>query len=156
MVVADMKTAAQSNDILKAQRLAYDAHEGQTYGDSPFIIHPKDVVLRSYRAAYGPVAIAAAWLHDVVEDTDVTLDDLRERGFDERVVTAVDALTRRDGEQYFDYIRRAMQHPVGHLVKIADNRSNWAELWRYDDDERRLFHANRYNKAWKILTGQQS
>ncbi|MBU0860222.1 MAG: hypothetical protein KJ667_09815 [Alphaproteobacteria bacterium] len=63
-------------------------------------------------------------LHDVVEDSDWTVDDLRAAGFSERIVSAVDALTHSDGEKYFDSIERAAQNPDAVAVKLGDLRDN--------------------------------
>jgi len=60
----------------------------------------------------------AAVLHDVVEDTEVTLDDLQAEGFPERVVEAVDALTRRPGEPYELFILRAASNDIARTVKM--------------------------------------
>ena len=86
----------------------------------------------------------AAVLHDLVEDTDWTLERLRGEGFGEPVVNAVDSLTRRPGEDYFDYVRRAIQNPLAREVKRADLTDNldtsriaaptardWARIERY-------------------------
>lgn len=74
-------------------------------------------------APHGPVAVAAGWLHDIIEDCGVTTDTLRGL-FPDEVVDAVESVTRRDGETYADLIDRACAHPVGVLVKLADNEHN--------------------------------
>jgi (p)ppGpp synthase/HD superfamily hydrolase len=103
--------------------LATRAHAGQVdKAGNPYIDHPRAVA--ALVAEHGDVARMAALLHDVVEDTDVTLDDLRAAGYPETVVTAVDSVTRRDGEDYLDLVRRAAADPVGRLVKLADNAHN--------------------------------
>jgi (p)ppGpp synthase/HD superfamily hydrolase len=66
----------------------------------------------------------AAVLHDVVEDTSVTLEELRRRGFPEAVVAAVDALSRRPGEPYLAFIDRAGSHRIARPVKLADLHDN--------------------------------
>ena len=68
--------------------------------------------------------ILAALLHDVVEDTYVTLDDLRDRGYSDEVVAAVDILTRRSGEPYSIYIERVSTNELARRVKLADLRHN--------------------------------
>jgi (p)ppGpp synthase/HD superfamily hydrolase len=73
---------------------------------------------------HGPVAEIVAVLHDVVEDTSVTLEDIAEQGFGPDVIAGVDALTRRDCEDYFDYIERCSQDYIGCLVKLADLEDN--------------------------------
>lgn len=65
-----------------------------------------------------------AWLHDLVEDTPLSLDDLHELGFSPGIVAAVDSLTRRDGEVYTDYIERVARDPMAVPVKIADLRDH--------------------------------
>lgn len=105
----------------RARDVALVAHAGQVdKAGAPYIGHPERVASRQRSDA----AVCAAWLHDVVEDTVVSLDDLREGGFDRRVVDAVDALTRRAGETYLDFVRRAAANPVARLVKIADVEDN--------------------------------
>jgi (p)ppGpp synthase/HD superfamily hydrolase len=66
----------------------------------------------------------AAVLHDVVEDTPVTLGDLRAEGFPETVVDAVEALTKRQGESYEDFILRAAANEIARTVKLADLLDN--------------------------------
>jgi (p)ppGpp synthase/HD superfamily hydrolase len=65
-------------------------------------------------------------LHDVVEDADYDLDDLRKLGFNERVVAAVDAMSRRDGENYAEFIDRLKENPDAVIVKKADMECNMA------------------------------
>lgn len=109
--------------IEAADRIAEAGHAGQfDKAGKPYIEHARAVaeMLREH----GAEAVMAGLLHDVVEDTDVTLDDLRAGGFSEHVVTAVDAVTRREGETYMDFVRRAAKHELGRLVKLADNAHN--------------------------------
>lgn len=94
----------------------------------------------------------AGVLHDVIEDTDWTAADLRAAGVPEDVVDAVVAVTRRSGETYMALIRRAAGHPMGRLVKLADNRHN------SDEDRLALLPAEqaerlrkRYARAREVL-----
>lgn len=115
-------------EVERARDVATIAHAGQTdRAGAAYIGHPARVAARQRSSQ----ATSAAWLHDVVEDTPVTLEDLRQGGFDRRVVDAVDALTHREGEDYFDYVRRAGDNPVARLVKIADLHDNM-DLSRFD------------------------
>lgn len=66
----------------------------------------------------------AAVLHDVVEDTHWTLDQLRVEGFSDSVIAAIDSLTRREGETYEDFVKRAAADPIGRVVKRADLLDN--------------------------------
>lgn len=101
--------------------LAAQAHRGQTEKSGrPYIEHP----LRVMASVRGAETKMAAILHDVVEDTGVSLDDLRQAGFSGRVVAAVDALTKRPGEEYEAYLQRVMENPTALDVKIADMMDN--------------------------------
>lgn len=66
----------------------------------------------------------AAVLHDVVEDSEWTLDGLKREGFSEAIIDALDALTKRDGEDRILAARRAARNPLARLVKLADNADN--------------------------------
>lgn len=63
-------------------------------------------------------------LHDVVEDSDWTLQDLRDIGFSQRVVNGVDSVTKRPGERYFDFVRRCSNNPDGIDIKLSDLKDN--------------------------------
>lgn len=105
----------------RAIAIAAQAHAGKTdKAGAPYILHPLRVMLGVQDA---PARIAAV-LHDVVEDSTWTLDQLRAEGFAPDVVAAVDALTKRKGESYEDFVRRAGQDPIAHRVKLADIADN--------------------------------
>ncbi|MBL8147771.1 MAG: HD domain-containing protein [Anaerolineae bacterium] len=129
--------------------LAVRAHAGQKdrYGQ-PYILHVIRVVARVFDA---PAQMAAA-LHDVVEDTAVTTDELRLMGYSEAVLAAVDCLTRRNNESYEQFIERIAPNPLAVRVKLADLEDNMdlrrGGLLRTDDLER----VARYQRAWKRLT----
>lgn len=105
-----------------AEMIARHAHRGVTDKvGMPYIEHPQ----RLAEAAGNIWQVeAAAWLHDVVEDTHFTLDDLRSLNVDESVVVAVDHLTKRGGESRADYVARAMSNPIALHVKKLDNADN--------------------------------
>lgn len=106
-----------------AEALAEAAHAGQVdKAGQPYIGHVRAVA--GLLTEHGPHAVMAGLLHDIVEDTDVTLDQLRDLGYPEDVVRAVDAVSRRDDETYMDLIWRATEDPLGRLVKLADNTHN--------------------------------
>lgn len=128
------------DQIAVAEQVASEAHAGQTdKAGRPYLDHPRRVAARVATTTSDPDALAAAWLHDVVEDTPVTLDRLREVGFSESVVEAVDALTRRPGEGD-EYYRRVAANDVARLVKQADLWDNThpdrVRLLDTDDAER--------------------
>jgi (p)ppGpp synthase/HD superfamily hydrolase len=130
--------------------LAAAAHKGQRdRNDEPYIMHPIRVMAQLWDHDERMVAI----LHDVVEDTDVTLVDLRKSGFSDRIVDAVDAISRRKdaGESFSQYIQRVKHNPLATKVKIADLRdnSNLDRLPKVESyDLRRL---DRYNRALQYL-----
>ena len=117
-------TPLTGTDLLAtAFRLAADAHAGQTdKAGQPYLAHPMRVAARV--VAHGDHAVAAALLHDVVEDSDRTIDDLRAAGMPNGVCAAVDALTKRNGDDYEAAIRRAAADPVAVHVKAADMADN--------------------------------
>ena len=117
---------------------------------------------------YGPNAEMAGVLHDIVEDTRdhadparrYDLDRLRTLGVPEIVVEAIDAVTRRPGEPYISgLIYRSAAHPLGRLVKLADNKHNLAasdELARSNPDRARSLREGRYRPARRILLAAEA
>ncbi|MGK9051184.1 HD domain-containing protein [Neorhizobium petrolearium] len=121
-------------DLLqKAIAIATTAHEGQSSKTGgPFIDH----VRRVAENVSGEDEELVAWLHDVVEKgPGWTLDRLRKEGFPEAVVEAVDAMSKRDGENYFDFVRRSIRNPLARPVKRADLTDNLAQMRRMGGDD---------------------
>lgn len=113
--------------VTRARCIARDAHAGATRADgTPYIGHPGRVAAMLAHVGHGPDVLAAAWLHDTVEDSEWTLDALAAEGIPSVVVAAVDAVSKRPGEPYFEAVTRAALDPVGVLVKLADNADNSA------------------------------
>jgi len=105
----------------RAIALAASAHSGQRdKAGKPYIFHP----IRLMLAVESLEEQLAAILHDVVEDTSVTLGDLRAEGFPDSVIVAVEALTKRSGESRIDAAARAAANPIARRVKLADVRDN--------------------------------
>jgi (p)ppGpp synthase/HD superfamily hydrolase len=131
----------------KAKALATKAHEGQTRWDPniPYITHPLAIADQFMNPIYKAVAV----LHDVVEDTDITLEFLKAQ-FPEEVVDAVDAITKRDGETYDKYILRCASNNVAAAVKIKDIKYNTADL---PEDGKKItrIRKERYALALYIL-----
>lgn len=95
--------------------------------DIPYITHPAWIVdqLKDIRGAEGVKLRTIAWLHDVVEDTDMTLDDLRVEGFPDDVVEAVRLLTHMSkAEPYLDHLLQIKSNPLARKVKLLDLRHN--------------------------------
>ena len=135
--------------------LAVEKHRGQRdKNDRPYILHPLRVLHRLDWNAPESARIAAV-LHDVVEDTDVTLDELRERGFPEEAVRAIGLLTKHEGESYAQFIERLLPDPIARMVKRADLEDNMdiRRLERVGDKERE--RLDRYRAAWTRIVGAE-
>jgi (p)ppGpp synthase/HD superfamily hydrolase len=115
-----MSLVARAEVVARLAHLGQPDKQGRPYADAH--LAPIAAALR----VYGPDAEAAGWLHDVIEDTSVTAADLLVLGFPAEVVDAVVAVSRVPGETYVDLIYRAADHPLGVLVKLADNAENLA------------------------------
>ena len=129
--------------------LAVKAHQGQLdkYG-RPYILHPLRVMFRLETELEQIVGV----LHDVIEDSDLTFDDLRQMGYSEAVLTALDGVTRREEETYDEFVTRSQAQPVSRRVKLADLEDNM-DLRRLpvemtEEDFERL---KRYRRAWERL-----
>lgn len=153
----EYKTVEPGGLLVEAARLvATAAHAGQVdKGGAPYIEHPAFVADRVRELGGDEAAVAAGWLHDVVEDTGFMLDALASV-FPESVMGAVDALTRRDGEPYFDYVERARGNEVACLVKISDLEHNLDESRLGDgaDVEAVASRMERYREALhRLISG---
>lgn len=105
----------------KAMQIACKAHDGQTDKSGfPYIHHPLHIA----ESMKDEKTVAAALLHDVLEDTDVTIDELRKNGIPDDVIEALQALTHSDTEEYLEYIERVRKNPIARRVKIADLQHN--------------------------------
>lgn len=135
--------------IEDAISIAAQAHKGQKdKAGAPYLLHPLRMMLRMKSEA----AMMAAVLHDVVEDSGWTLEQLREEGFPGEVLEAVDCLTHRDGESYQEFVGRVQTNPIARQVKIADLEDNM-NIQRIDRlGERDLARLEKYHKAWCVLT----
>lgn len=108
--------------VATAALIATLAHSGQVdKAGQPYVDHPRRVAARVFE--HGPLAEAVAWLHDVVEDTPVTLEAV-EQAFGPQVAAAVDAITHRPGEPRTAYYARVRSNPVALVVKDADIDDN--------------------------------
>ena len=142
--------------IEKALQIAARAHEGQKDKDGlPYILHP----LRVMNAVEDEPAQIVAVLHDVIEDTSVTAEDLRREGFDEAVLAAVECVTHRKDESYADYVVRCKGNEIARRVKLADLEDNSRPsraLLRPERIEPDMARLRKYVLAYKFLTDQIS
>ncbi|MGP1386865.1 MAG: HD domain-containing protein [Thainema sp.] len=135
------------SSLERAIAIAAEAHAGQVdKAGHPYILHPLRVMLH----VDGDDAQMAAVLHDVVEDTSVTLDQLAREGFPQVVVEAVDALTKRPGETKLMAAERAAKNAIARVVKLADNADNM-DLSRIPNPTERDFARLEEYKAVRRL-----
>ena len=135
-------------ELEKAIALAAFLHVGQEdLAGNPYIMHPMRVMAKV--KTYDAMVVAA--LHDLIEDTDITLDDLKELGFREEIIEAVDAVSKRDGEEYMDYVARAAANPIGLEVKLSDLKDNLDKTRKLPDDERSKKKIRKYKKAMAYI-----
>ena len=136
----------------RAILIAAQAHLGQRdKGGAPYILHPLRMMMRMESEA----AMMAAVLHDVVEDSDWTLEQLRGEGFSEEVLQAVDCLTNRDGETYDEFITRVRASAVARKVKIADLEDDMNVKRIGEMTPKDLARIEKYHRAWRILTEER-
>lgn len=134
--------------MIRAVGLSSEKHYGQTdKGGEPYMGHVARVAEHCETDTQRMVGL----LHDLLEHTDVTKQQLLDEGFPEPVVEAVDAISRREGEDYEQYVRRLGPNALARRVKIAELIDNM-DLLRLkmlnDDDCRRLM---KYHQAWRYL-----
>lgn len=107
--------------LTKAILIAAKAHDGQTdKGGNPYILHPIRLASKAKTTEESIVAV----LHDVVEDSAVTLFDLKNAGFSLNIIEALDCLTRRADETYEVFIKRIKFNPLATKVKLLDLEDN--------------------------------
>ncbi len=132
----------------KAILLIFDRHAGQLDKSGiPYVTHPLHVA----ESMTDEDSTCAALLHDIVEDTGMTFEELRSMGFSERVVNALRYLTHEDGVDYYDYVRHIAENPLALQVKLADLRHN-ADLTRLTTvTEKDLRRAEKYRRCIAYL-----
>ena len=139
-----------AEELELAIALAVRAHHGQRYPSpqaEPYILHPLRVMLR----VSGVRARAVAVLHDVLEDTAVTAEELREANLSSEVVDAVTALTRRSGQTYEQYIEQVAGNAIARPVKLADLADNLANNKRLTRRPDIVARIERYERAIRWL-----
>ena len=134
----------------RAIGIAVEAHKGQLdKGGNPYILHPLRVMMSVDLELEKIVAV----LHDVVEDSNWTFEALLAEGFSTEVIEALKSVTKNsDNEDYYSFIQRAIQNPIGRKVKIADLRDNLDVTRISDITDKDVKRINKYKKALKILT----
>lgn len=134
----------------KAVMIAQEAHKGQLdKGGNPYIEHPLYVASQVDTMELKIVAV----LHDTLEDSDMTANDLKKEGFPERIVDAIVMLTHEDGDEeaYLDYIRRVATNTMAAAVKKADLMHNMDMSRIQKPTEKDLKRRAKYEKAFGLL-----
>jgi len=130
----------------KALALAVKAHAGQRdKSGEPYILHPLRMMLRCRNFEEKLVSL----LHDVLEDTNYTVKELRKEGFPEEVLVAINHLTRKNDESYDEFIERAASNPLARSVKIKDLEDNMNLLRYAEVDEKTAEKLSKYHRAWQ-------
>ncbi len=134
--------------INKALLLAYDAHKNQVdKAGLPYIYHPFYLATQMETED----SIITAILHDVVEDSPYTFEDIDHHGFSSSIMAALQLLTHDDSEDYIEYIHRVKENELARIVKLADleHNSDVSRLNHVDDKTKERLH--RYAESIKIL-----
>lgn len=137
----------------RAYTIMKKAHQGQfDKAGVPYIYHPIFVAEGMTTEDTTVVGL----LHDVVEDTDYTIDDLRQYGFTETQLEALDCITHRDNESYREYLYRVRDNEIAKTVKFRDLEHNM-DLSRIKNPTKEDYDRieNKYKKALKILKGER-
>ena len=135
----------------KAMKLCFEAHKDQVdKSGMPYVFHPFHVA----EQMKDEVTTIVALLHDVVEDTKYTLDDIAARGFGQDVVDALALMTHDKNVPYLEYVAKLKNNPVARAVKLADLAHN-SDPTRLDViDEKAKERFDKYKKAIAILEAE--
>lgn len=131
-----------------ALKLCFEAHKEQVdKSGMPYVFHPFHLAEQMQTEETTVVAL----LHDLIEDTDYTIEDLTSMGFGKNITDAIALLTHADSVEYMDYVREIKNNPIAKAVKLADLKHN-SDLSRLDVvDEKALNRREKYLNAIKLL-----
>lgn len=141
-----------SDMLVRALKFAAKHHGGQLDKQgNPYMFHVLDVVHR----VSGEAQQVVAALHDVVEDTYVTFNEI-EHEFGEEVMKAVLAITRLENETYRQYLRRVKNNEIAYWVKLADMMSNYGRIDGLPDGKDKEYLEQKYRKAFAYLMSDEA
>lgn len=131
-----------------ALKLCFDAHKEQLDKSGiPYVFHPFHLAEQMKTEETTIVAL----LHDLVEDTPYTMEDLKAMGFGKAITDAIALMTHEAGVDYMEYVRSIKNNPIAKAVKLADLAHN-SDLTRLDIvDEKALLRREKYRKAIALL-----
>jgi (p)ppGpp synthase/HD superfamily hydrolase len=138
------------SNLQRAIEIAVEAHKGQLQKNGlPYVLHPLKMMLLMPSSTAKIVAV----LHDVVEDSDWTFEQLKAEGFSQEILDALDCLTHRKYEPYADYINKIATNKLAIEVKLADLKDN-IDITRISNQlsERDWERLQKYHKAWQQLS----
>lgn len=138
--------------ILIAKAISIAAKEFENKldkGGEPYILHCL-YVMNSVKNMSEDVRIAAVF-HDIIEDTDVTFEQLKKLGFSDKSLFLIALLTHEKGVTYDDYIRQISNHPEALLIKMADLEHNSSVLRLKGIQQKDLDRISKYHRAYKFL-----
>ena len=137
----------------KALLISFDAHKNQLdKSGMPYVYHPFHLA----EQMDDEYSTCVALLHDVVEDTDITLDNLKEQGFPPEITDAIALMTHDDAVDYLDYVRAMKDNAIARKVKLADLAHN-SDLSRLDKvDDKALERVKKYRQAMLILESRKT
>ena len=132
----------------KALSLCFDAHKGQVDKSGlPYVFHPFHLAMEMT----DELSTVVALLHDVIEDSDYTLQDLENMGFPPAVLEAISLMTHQEGVPYMEYVANIKTNPLARVVKMADLRHN-SNIARVDNPtEKDYARVEKYRQAMALL-----
>tara|TARA_B100001564_G_C20618151_1_gene660955 strand:+ start:1105 stop:1530 length:426 start_codon:yes stop_codon:yes gene_type:complete len=137
-----------SQYLRKAIRISSEAHHGQSsVNGEPYILHPLRLLIKSKTNEERIIAV----LHDVIEKSNIRLTDLKSRGFNQNIISAIDSLSRRRSESYIDYIGRLMQNRISVKIKLLDLADNIKMHSENNKDGIYDVKINQYQDALKLI-----
>ena len=133
----------------KALKISFNAHKSQLDKSGiPYVYHPFHLA----EQMDDEYSTCVALLHDVVEDTNITIADLKSEFFPSEVINAIELMTNNDSVSYLEYVKTIKTNPIARKVKLADLKHN-SDLSRLDViDNKALERVEKYKKAISILT----
>ena len=133
----------------KALKLCFEAHKNQVDKTGlPYVFHPFHLA----EQMTDEISTVCALLHDVIEDTEYTFENLREMGFPQEVIDVLTLLTHEESVPYMEYVKKIKTNPIAKQVKLCDLKHN-SDLTRLDViDEYALKRNKKYKEAIKLLS----
>jgi len=137
-----------SQYLHRAIKIACEAHQGQSsINGEPYILHPLRLLIKAKSNEERIIAI----LHDVIEKTNISLLDLKNKGFDQNIISSIDSLSRRRSESYIEYIERLMQNKISVKIKLLDLADNIKMHSENNDNGIYDVKINQYKNALKQI-----